>query len=123
MPPSWLLNNTTCLKLVLPWFIFSVASVVSDSLQPYGLYSPEDSSVYGIFQAGILEWIAMPSSRGSSLSRDPTQVSCTSCIVDGFFTTELLGKSIFSVVFIMSYLYVFAQLFIAYFPTWKIHVS
>ena len=41
------------------------------------------SSVRGIFQARILEWVAMPSSRGSSLSRDRTQVSR---IASGFFT-------------------------------------
>ena len=29
-------------------------------------YSPSGSSVPGILQAGILEWVAMPSSRGSS---------------------------------------------------------
>ena len=29
-------------------------------------YSPPGSSVYGILQARILEWVAMPSSRGSS---------------------------------------------------------
>ena len=34
----------------------------------------------GILQARILEWIAMPSSRGSFQSRDQTQVSCVSCI-------------------------------------------
>ena len=34
-------------------------------------------SVHGILQARILEWIAMPSSRGSSWRRDWTQVSCT----------------------------------------------
>ena len=32
--------------------------------------SPPDSSVQGILQARILEWVAMPSSRGSSESRD-----------------------------------------------------
>ena len=32
------------------------------------------SSVHGIFQARILEWVAMPSSRGSSRPRDPTRV-------------------------------------------------
>ena len=31
-------------------------------------------SVHGILQAG-LEWVAMPSSRGSSQPKDPTQVS------------------------------------------------
>ena len=39
-------------------------------------YSLPSSSVKGIFQAGIFEWIAMPSSRGSSLSRDQTYISC-----------------------------------------------
>jgi len=38
--------------------------------------SPPSSSVHGIFQASILEWVAMPSSRGSSQPRDQTQVSC-----------------------------------------------
>ena len=36
----------------------------------------------GILQARILEWVAMPSSRGSSAPRDQTQVSC---IVGRFF--------------------------------------
>ena len=31
-----------------------------------------DSSVHGILQARILEWVAMPSSRGSSKPRDET---------------------------------------------------
>ena len=35
-------------------------------------YSPPGSSVYGILQAGILEWVAMPSYKGSSLPRDWT---------------------------------------------------
>ena len=42
--------------------------------------SPPGSSVCGIFQARILEWVAVPSFRGSSLSRDQTRNSCISCI-------------------------------------------
>ena len=42
--------------------------------------SPPGSSVHGILQARTLEWVAMPSSRGSSWPRDWTCVSCTSCI-------------------------------------------
>ena len=34
------------------------------------------SSVHRIFQARILKWVAMPSSRGSSQPRDRTHVSC-----------------------------------------------
>ena len=54
-------------------------SVVSDSLWPHGL-KPTTSSVHGIPQARILEWVAISSSRGSSWPRDWTSVSCTSCI-------------------------------------------
>ena len=42
--------------------------------------NPPGSSVHGILQARILEWVAMPSSRGSSQPRDWTHVSCISCI-------------------------------------------
>ena len=54
--------------------------------------SPPGSSVHGIFQARILEWVAIASSRGSSLPWNQTQVSCSSCIASGFFTTEPPGK-------------------------------
>ena len=37
--------------------------------------SPPGSSVHGIFQARILEWVAISFSRGSSQPRDQTQVS------------------------------------------------
>ena len=45
--------------------------------------SPPGSSVYGILQARILEWVAISFSRGSSWCRDQTQVFC---IADKFFT-------------------------------------
>ena len=38
-------------------------------------YSPPGSSVHGILQARILEWVAISFSRGSSRPRDRTQVS------------------------------------------------
>ena len=38
------------------------------------------ASVHGIFQARILEWVAISYPRGSSWSRDWTQVSYISCI-------------------------------------------
>ena len=41
------------------------------------------SSVHGILQARILEWVAVPFSRGSSQPRDWIQVSCIAC---RFFT-------------------------------------
>ena len=40
---------------------------------------PPGSSVPGIFQAWILEWLAIPFSRGSSKTRDWTHISYISC--------------------------------------------
>ena len=42
--------------------------------------SPPGPSVHGIFQARILEWVAISYSRGSSQPRDWTLSSCISCI-------------------------------------------
>ena len=47
--------------------------------------SPPGSFVHRISQARILEWISMPSSRGSSWPRDQTFVAC---IAGRFFTTS-----------------------------------
>ena len=55
-------------------------------------YSPPASSVHGGFQARILEWVALPSSRGSSPSWDWTHVCCGSCNAGEFFTPEPLEK-------------------------------
>ena len=55
----------------IPWC--ESHSVVSNSLRPHG-----------ILQARILEWVALPFSRGSSQPRDRTQVSC---IAGRFFTS------------------------------------
>ena len=52
-------------------------SVVSDFLRPHGI-------VHGILQARILEWVAVPFSRGSSQARDRTQVYH---IAGGLFTS------------------------------------
>ena len=46
--------------------------------------SPPGSSVQGILQARILEWVAIPFSRSSPWPKDRTWVSC---IAGGFFTT------------------------------------
>ena len=52
--------------------------------------SPPGSSVHGIPQARILEWITMPSSRESSQSRDQTHISHTA---GGFFTSGATVQS------------------------------
>ena len=52
--------------------------------------SPPGSSVHGILQRRILEWVAIFFSRGSSQSRDWTWVSCTA---GGFFTDWATRKT------------------------------
>ena len=61
-------------------------SVVSDPLHPHGLLPARllwEPGMPGTSQARILEWVAMPSSRGSSQPRYRTQVSS---IAVGFVT-------------------------------------
>ena len=48
------------------------------------LCNPMDYTVHGILQARILEWVAIPFSRGSSQPTDPTQVPH---IAGRFFTS------------------------------------
>ena len=52
--------------------------------------SPPGFSVHGILQARILEWIAIPFTRGTSQPRDRTLVSC---IAGRLFTVWATGKS------------------------------
>ena len=82
-----------CLDDSLPplarWFSPSISCVLCVVTQScLTLWNPTDcsppgSSVHGILQARILEWVAMPSSRGSSQPSDQTQVSH---IAGRFFT-------------------------------------
>ena len=70
--------HNTCCGLLPPGprTFFSLLfrrSVVSDSLRPHGLQS--GSSVHGILQGIVLEWVAISFSRGTSRPKDRTQVS------------------------------------------------
>ena len=62
-------------------------SVASSSLRHCGLQPTR--LLCRILQARILEWVAMPSSRGSSRPRCGTRVSC---FAGEFFTTAPPGK-------------------------------
>ena len=84
--------------------------------------SPPGSSVHGILQARVLEWVAIPFSRGSSRPRDWTQVShipgrrfnlwatrealthvsCGSRIVGRFFYRWATREARFSYIYILS---------------------
>ena len=50
---------------------------------PHGLYSPPGFSVYGILQTRMLQWVAIPFSRGSSR---PSNQAWISSIAGRFFT-------------------------------------
>ena len=56
--------------------------------------SQPGSSVHGILQARILEWVAISSSRGSSQHRDE---SASPALADRFFTPGPPGKSLLSI--------------------------
>ena len=81
------LKRTEVLMHAITWV--NCANVMSEFAQSCPtLCDPMDcslpgSSIHGIFQAIVLEWIAISFSRGSSQPRDRTQVSC---IVDRHFT-------------------------------------
>ena len=77
---SWLLLLFPLFKVLVP-----------QSCNPMDC-SPPGSSVNGILQARMLEWVTLPSSRGSSPPRDQTRVSSMS---SRFFTTEPQGSLCF----------------------------
>ena len=66
-----------------PYICVLSRSVMSDSCDPIACNLP-GSCVHGIFQARILEWVAISYSRRSSRLRNPTQVSCIAgrCFTD-----------------------------------------
>ena len=67
-------------------------SVMSDLCNPMDC-NPPGSSVHGILQARILEWVAISASRGSSQPRDQTHASYVSCIgKQVFYNKHHLGS-------------------------------
>ena len=86
---GWWLWDSHLISSSLRFPICSVScSVVSDSLRTD--CSPPGSSVHGISQARILEWVGIPFSRGSSRPRDGTWVSCTA----GIFLYPLITREV-----------------------------
>ena len=52
------------------------------------------SFIHGIFQAKLLEWVAIASSRGSSQPSNRFYISCVSCIAGRFFTCWAIGEAL-----------------------------
>ena len=73
-------SHLSCIQVfVIPWTVAHQAALST-----------------GFLQARIQEWVAMPSSRGSSQPRDRAHISRGSCIAGGFFYRRAPGRSIFS---------------------------
>ena len=106
--PGWILNKKrkesffcssppSSLHFFLPAFcklpplcVHMLCTVVSTALQPHARWparlcnlmhsGPPGSSVHGIPQARILEWVAIPFSSRSPQHRNQIHISCVSCI-------------------------------------------
>ena len=78
---------------VLVWTCVFVACMLKSLQLCPALYDPLDcnppgSSVHGILQARILEWVTMPSSSGSFWPRDQTAFLKSPALAGNFFTTS-----------------------------------
>ena len=81
------------LQLVIPLCCACVQSLQSCLTLCHTMdHSLSGSSFHWILQARILEWTAMPSSRGSSWPRDRTHISWVSYIASRIYTAEPPGK-------------------------------
>ena len=104
---TWCLAQNSFLTKSCWVCCFFSHSVVSNSLWPMD-FNPPGSSIHGVLQARILEWVAIPFSRRSSQPRDRT-----SCIVGRFFTIWATRESqILSSQKTSNSLYVFTELYI-----------
>ena len=84
-------NILFLLFILLPLYLGLVAKSCPTLCDPMDCSLP-DSSVHGILQARILDWVAISSSRGSSRSRNRTQVHC---IAGRLYLTLQLNMDIF----------------------------
>ena len=114
-----------CFKIRFYWSIFALQYCVSfwkvivtlscqTLCNPLNC-SPSDSSVHGILQMRILEWIAIHFSRGPSWPRARTQVSC---FVGGFITVWATSEAHFSFCYVAKWIriYVYPLFFWISFP-------
>ena len=93
-----IINEVFCVYIYIQMYIHRHACSVAqlcltlwDSMD----CSPSGSSVHGISQARILEWVAVSFSRGSSWPKDWTHVSFISCNGKWIFYHWATGKPIY----------------------------
>ena len=97
-PPGKTFNHTMNMKVLVSQLCLTLCN-------PMG-YSLPGSSVHGILQARILEWVAIPFSGRSSLPRDWTWVSC---IAGQFFTIWAIREALYKWHFLLFLLSCFHQ--------------
>ena len=76
-------DSSVCACLVAQW-----SRTLCNSMN----CNPPGSSVHGVFQARILDWVAISFSKGSCWSRDRASALWVFCHASGIFTTEPLGS-------------------------------
>ena len=81
-----------CVSVCVCLCVCLCAQSCSTLCNPLDCNTP-DSCVHGIFQARMLKWVAISSSRGFSWPRDQIHVSCISCIAGRFFTWWGIGEA------------------------------
>ena len=84
MNTGWWLSHRVQVSILIPVCCPQPHPTLFDPMD----CSPPGFSVHGILQARVLEWVAIPSSRGSSRPRNWTHVSWVSCIAAGRFFTH-----------------------------------
>ena len=125
---STLLCSTVSAHILwIELILFKQACVYVKSLQSHlTVCDPMDHSlrgfpVHGIFQARILEWVAIPSSRGSSWSGDLPDLGIrpasllASALAGRFFTLETPGKPLYKHIYPLK-TYSFHQFHFCYLP-------
>ena len=75
-----------------PWQLLFSRSVLSNFFETPRTVACQ-APLSRILQARILEWVAMPFSRGSSQPRSWTCISCVKCIESGFFIHWATGEA------------------------------
>ena len=96
-------NTNVCYKQIyycsLSIYLCSVAQLYPTLCDPMDC-SPLGSSVHGILQARILEWVAKFSSRGSSQPRDRPKPLVSPALAGRFFTTNAIWEALYICIYI-----------------------
>ena len=87
---SYLRNRNKAEVAGVEYAVVYLLSHVQLCATPYTVCNPPGSNVHGIFQARILEWVAIPFSRGSFQPRDQTIISFSRWVLYHWVIREAL---------------------------------